>query len=73
MILENGISLLRLKRLENLEMCSLRLRLAKSGRNVTRQEQRMARAGSTWDLWRLQSQYPFFDPKSRAILQVEDV
>lgn len=37
--------LLRLKRLEYLE--KLRLRLTKSGRNVTRQEQRIASAGST--------------------------
>ena len=37
--------LLRLKRLVYLKM--LRLRLLKSGPNVTRQEQRMASAGST--------------------------
>ena len=37
--------LLRLKRLVYLEM--LRLRFVKSGRNVTRQEQKIASAGST--------------------------
>lgn len=53
MELENGISLLRLKRFENLATCDLRLRLMKSGRSVTRQAHRMASAVSIWDLKRL--------------------
>ena len=47
---ELGIPLLRLKRCESLEMCEMRLRSTKSGRSVTRHAQRMASAGSIWDL-----------------------
>ena len=39
---------LRLKRVESLERP--RLRSTKRGRRVIRQAQKMARAGSTWDL-----------------------
>ena len=60
MVLDGKDLLLRVKRLK--KWGGLRLRLTKSGRNVTRHAQRMAMAGSICDLWDLAVSIPSSTP-----------